>query len=99
MLEANGSALVSGERVPADTVVWVEAMRGFYFDGAAHPPGARVAVPSRFGKELVALGKATWSESPAPEPSARPLLKLTGSLQVASDEADAKRKGPRYVGK
>lgn len=97
MLEANGSALVSGERVPADTMVWVEAVRGFYFDGTAHPPGTRVAVPSRFGKELVALGKAKWSEAPAPMLSARPLLKLTGSLQVASDEAEPKRKGPRYA--
>jgi len=92
MLQATGSALVSGERV-TDTVVWITVLRGFCFDGAAYAPGETLAVPSRFAKEMCSLKKAQMVSAPVQEPVRGPLLRLDGGLTVTPTETPTRKRG------
>lgn len=68
MLQARGSALISGQALQPDTMRTVRALRGF-IDQTKTPRGCGdiVSVPSRLGIELVTTGKAEWCESPVVE--------------------------------
>ena len=83
MLQASGSALVAGQREHSDEGVWVQVVRGLFFEGVAYAPGSVLHVPKRFAQEYGRLGKIILIAAPEPHGEQGPrMLHLAGELSV-----------------
>jgi len=93
MLQASGSALVAGQREHSDEGVWVQVVRGLFFEGVAYAPGSVLHVPKRFAQEYGRLGKTILTAAPESELDQGPrLMRLSGALSVSQDAGTTKRK-------